>query len=365
MVATGKPRGRSSGRAGVSARLLVAGLSIIASCVPLAAQTTDQIKIGHQVPPTFETSYRELARDGGFLAKQRLNASITGFAAGLTAVQAVVSGSVDFGCESIVSVLAAMRQGADLRILEMVNADNSYIIVARDNLATPADFRGKRWGVSQVGAISQTYSTLWLGHHGIKQNEVEWIPIGGQQARGRALLARQIDATMLTFGDWVKIGNEPGIRLVSNLADVVPPLPFSSCFATRQTVQGKPELVQRFINGIMQAVRHAHTGEGKAAYLAAYKAANESSLTDRQLDQLYDYFFKQHPFLVDPNGGMYPEVLHKNLQMLVADKTLDAMPPLDKVWEPRFVQQFLGEFGWYDARTGTAGHYLRDLVQPK
>jgi ABC-type nitrate/sulfonate/bicarbonate transport system substrate-binding protein len=339
--------------------------ALAAWSAPIAAQTMDQIKIGHQVPPTFETVYRNLALDGGFFAKQRLDVKITGFTAGLTAVQAVVSGSVDFGCESIVSVLAAMRQGADFRILEMVNADNSYVIVARDDVATPADFRTKRWGVSQVGAISQTYSMLWLGHHGIKDNEVAWIPIGGQQARGRALLARQIDATMLTFGDWVRIQNEPGIKLVANLSDAVPPLPFSSCFATRQTVQSKPDIVQRFVNGLMQAVRYARTPEGKGAYLAAHKAQNETSLTDRQRDQFYDFFFKQNALLVDPNGGMYPDVLYKNLRMLVADKTLDVMPALDKVWEPRFVQQFLGEHGWYDVRTGTAGHYLRDLVNRK
>ena len=365
MIGSGKSRAYGIRRPGAAASVLLLMLGVAAWGAPAAAQGMDQIKIGHQVPPTFETSYRHFARDGGFFAKQRLNATITGFTAGLTAVQAVVSGSVDFGCESIVSVLAAMRQGADFRILEMVNADNSYVIVARDSIATPADFRRKRWGVSQVGAISQTYSVLWLAHHGIKDNEVEWIPIGGQQARGRALLARQIDATMLTFGDWIRIQSEAGIKLVANLSDAVPPLPFSSCFATRQTVQNKPDIVQRFVNAIMQAVRHARSAEGRAAYIATYKTDSESNLTARQFDQFYDYFFKQNPLLVDPNGGMYPDVLYKNLQMLVADKTLDAMPALDRVWEPRFVQQFLGEAGWYDVRSGTAGHYLRDLLTPK
>jgi ABC-type nitrate/sulfonate/bicarbonate transport system substrate-binding protein len=357
-----KPQAGHIPRRGISPLLLATALGLAAWSGPAGTQTMDQIKIGHQVPPTFETVYRHLALDRGFFARQRLDVKITGFSAGLTAVQAVISGSVDFGCESIVSVLTAIRQGADLRILEMINADNSYVIVARDNIAAPADFRKKRWGVSQVGAISHTYSTMWLGHQGIKDNEVDWIPIGGQQARSRALLARQIDTTMLTFGDWVGIQNEPGIKLVAHLSDAVPPLPFSSCFATGRTAQGKPDIVQRFINGLMQSVRYARTPEGKAAYLAAHKAQNGTHLSDPQLDQFYDFFFKQNAFLVDPNGGMYPDVLYQNLRMLVADKTLEVMPALEKVWEPRFVQQYLGEHGWYDVRSGTAGHYLRDLV---
>ena len=327
---------------------------------PVAAQNKDQVKIGHQAPPTFETVYRNFALDAGMFAKQGIDAKIVGFTAGLTTVQAVASGSVDFGCESIVSVMAAMRQGADFRILEMINADNSYVIVASDKTSSPVDLRGKRWGVSQVGAISQTYSKLWTDHFGV--GNVEWIPIGGQSARGRALLAGQIDATLLTIGDWIRIQKQPGIKLMGNLADVVPPLPFSSCFATYKTVQDKPELTQRVMNGLLNAVRHARTPEGKAAYIASYKLQNETDLTSDQLDQFYDYFFNKNPVLVDPNGGMYPDVLYKNLEMMVADKTLDAMRPLDKVWEPKFVQQYLGENGWYDSQTRTGGHYLRDLV---
>jgi ABC-type nitrate/sulfonate/bicarbonate transport system substrate-binding protein len=348
----------------VSPTLLAVVAGIATGSCPAGAQKMDAIKLGHQYPPTYETVYRNLALDGGFFSKQRLEAKISGFTAGLTTVQAVASGSVDFGCESIVSVMAAVRQGADFRILEMINADNSYVIVASDTIASPAQLRGKRWGVSQVGAISQTYSLLWLKQQGVG-NDVQWIPIGGQEARGRALLAHQIDATLLTIGDWIKIQRQPGIKSVGNLSDAVPPLPFSSCFATRQTVQDKSGIVQRFINSLMDSVRYARTADGKQAYLAAYRRHNETNLTDQQLDQFYDYFFKQNALLVDPNGGMYPEVLHKNLQMLVADKTLDVMPALDKVWEPRFAQQYLGENGWYDVQTNTAGHYLRDLLNRK
>jgi len=343
--------------------MLLAALSVAVFGSPAQAQAKDHVRLGHQAPPTFETVYRNLAVSAGYFAKQGIDANIVGFTAGLTTVQAVASNSVDYGCESIVSVMTAMRQGADFRILEMINADNSYVIVTGAKIAAPADLRGKRWGVSQVGAISQTYAKLWLDHFGV--GDVEWIPIGGQSARGRALLAGQIDATILTIGDWIRLEKQPGIRLMGNLADVVPPLPFSSCFATEKTVEEKPELTQRVINALLDSVRFARTPNGKAEYIAAYKEANDTDLTAEQLDEFYDYFFAKNPFLIDPNGGMYPDVLYKNLKMMVADKTLEAMPPMDKVWEPKFVQNYLGKNGWYDAATQTSGHYLRDLLNRK
>jgi NitT/TauT family transport system substrate-binding protein len=343
-----------------SASLALASAGAAATAV---AQSRDKVALGHQAPPTFETIYRNLALDGGFFTKQGIDAKITGFTAGLTTVQAVASGSIDFGCESILSVLTAMRQGADFRILEMINADNSYVVVAHDKAATPADLRKKRWGISQAGNISQTFSMLWLNHYGV--SDVEWIPVGGQSARGRALVAGQIDATLMTFGDWTRIQKQPGIKMMGSIADVLPPVPFSSCFATRQTVQDKPDLAQRVINALMDAARYARTPEGKRAFLESYKKENEGNHSDQQLNQFYAYFFEQNPILVDPNGGMYPDVLYKNLQMMVADKTLPAMLPLDKVWEPKFVAQYLGVNGWYDTKAKTGGHYLRDLLNRK
>ena len=329
------------------------------------AQPKESIKIGGYFPPTFETTYERYAIDGGFLAKEGLDAKFVGFTAGLTSVQAATSGSVDIACESPVTAIMAIRQGAELRILSIVNAESSYAIVARDTIKSAADLRGKKWGISQVGSISQTYGSLWLSGNKMSDKDIQFVPIGGQSARARALSANQIDVTLVSAGDWLKLDGQPGVRLLGYLTDVVPPLPFDSCFVTKQTLETRPGMIQKFVNGVMNGVRHARTAEGKRGYLESFKADNANAFTDPQLDRLYNIYFNESPTAIDPNGGMYPELMQRTMQTLVDDKTLDALLPLERVWAPQFLAKYIAENGWYDTKTNTSGHAFRDLLMKK
>jgi hypothetical protein len=66
---------------------------------------------------------------------------------------------------------------------------------------------------------------------------------------------------------------------------------------------------------------------------------------------------------MDPNGGLYPEIYVGNMKSMVEEKTLDSMMPLDKLVDARFVDQYLGNNGWYDVTTGKGGNYLRDMLR--
>src|SRR5262245_6677377 len=225
---------------------------------PASAQQAAQIKFGGQFPPTFEYVYRHYALDGGFLGKQGLRAEFVGFSAGLTGIQALASGSVDFACEGVGSFLAAIQAGADLRIVFVPNANNSYVIATRASIDKPENLAGKKWAVTQVGAISHSYAVLWLRHN-MKENSVDWIPIGGEAARARALLAGQVDATLLNVGELLRIEAQTGIKRMAYLRDTLPPLPNSACATTGKTVRERADVVQRFVNGNLDAIRAART----------------------------------------------------------------------------------------------------------
>jgi len=349
---------------------LVAATLMAAQVVPAAAQQPYQLRIGGQTPPVFEYMYWHHSIRNGFFKKYGIEARFVGFTAGLTGTQALAGGSIDVGCDGVSSIISAIGQGASLRTVQMINGDNTYAILARDTFAKPADLRGKRWAITQMGAISQTYSALWLDANGVKAEKgdvVDWVPVGGTAARVRAVIAGQVDAGIITMGDWVRIRNEKGIKLLGKLADSVPPLPLSLCAVTTKLIAERPDVVQGYINGSLDAVRHARTPEGKAEIIKLTRELNPAKLTDEELDEIYEYHFgaKSSPFVIDPNGGMYPEVLAGNIAMMVADKSLKAPLPIDKVWEPRFVNAYLAENGWYDARTNKAPVFLRDLLSQR
>lgn len=345
--------------------IAIAGLSAGSLLPPAFAQPVGQVKFGGQFPPTFEYVYRHYALDDGFLEKQGLRAEFVGFSAGLTGIQALASGSVDFACEGVGSFLTAIQAGADLKIVFVPNANNSYVIVTRANIDKPENLAGKKWAVTQVGAISHSYAVLWLRQHNMKENSVDWIPIGGEAARARALLAGQVDATLLNIGELLRIEAQPGIKRMAYLRDTLPPLPNSACATTGKVLRERADIVQRFVNGNLNAIRAARTPSGKQQYLAAAKKYDDHGYTDKQYDELYDFYIAspKNPLSLDPNGGMYPDVLQENMRIMVAAGSLKAVFPLEKVWEPRFVLQYLADNGWFDVATGKGGQYLKDLLK--
>jgi ABC-type nitrate/sulfonate/bicarbonate transport system substrate-binding protein len=152
---------------------------------PAAAEQLVPFRIGMQLPAIFEYLYVNYAIESGLLKKEGIDGKITGFTAGLTATQAVAGGSLDAACDGFTSSASAIARGSPARTVYSVNADNTYVIVTRDTITKPEDLRGKKWAITQMGAISQTYAALWLNKKGLPEGTVDWIPIGGTAARAR------------------------------------------------------------------------------------------------------------------------------------------------------------------------------------
>jgi NitT/TauT family transport system substrate-binding protein len=351
------------GRTCVTVILGAAFASLIAASA--SAQPLTTFRIGSQSPPIFEYLYINYAIEGGFLRAQGLDAKFVGFTAGLTATQALAGGSLEGACDGFTGTASAIERGAATKTVYSVNADNTYVIVVRDTIAKPQDLRGKKWAISQVGAISQTYAALWLSKNSLPDGTVDWIPIGGGTARARALLAGQVDAALLTAGEWLRIREQKGVRMLAAVSESVPPLPLNLCVVPTKLINEKPALVQGFVTGMLNAVRHARTPEGRVAYLKLAREVDPTGYTEKQYEEMYDFYFgpKGNPLAVDPNGGLYPEVYVANMKSMVAEKSLDAVMPLEKLIDSRFVNQYIGDNGWYDVTTGKSGNYLRDMLK--
>jgi NitT/TauT family transport system substrate-binding protein len=346
-------------------RVMVAVVLTAIAAVPAAAQQLVPFRIGMQLPPLFEYLYVHYAVETGLLRNEGIDAKIVGFTAGLTATQAVAGGSLDAACDGFTSSVSAIARGSPARTVHSVNADNSYVIITRDSITKPEDLRGKKWAITQMGAISQTYAALWLSKKGLPDGTVDWIPVGGVAARARAVIAGQVDAALITAGEWVRIEQQKGIHRLATLSDSVPPLPLELCVATTQMINERPNVVQGFVNAMLHAARQARTAEGKATYIKIARQADPTGYTDEQYDKLYDLYLgpKANPLVIDPNGGLYPEIYIVNMRSMVEEKTLDAMLPFDKLADARFVDQYIGNNGWYDVTTGKGGNYLRDLLR--
>ncbi len=88
--------------------------------------------------------------------------------------------------------------GADITIL---GGGLNFIpdkLIARPDIKTPEDFRGKRIAISRFGSSSEVNLRICLEKLGVKTELTQIIQVGGVSTRQTALLAGQVDATILS-----------------------------------------------------------------------------------------------------------------------------------------------------------------------
>ena len=153
---------------------------------PATAQQLVPFRIGSQTPPIFEYVYINYAIEGGFLE--------TGDRRKVRRVHRRADDDASHGRRQPRCGMRWFhrhrqrhRAGSPAKTVYSVNADNTYVIVTRDTISKVDDLRGKKWAITQMGAISQTYAALWLSKNGLPDGPVDWIPIGGTSARARAV----------------------------------------------------------------------------------------------------------------------------------------------------------------------------------
>jgi ABC-type nitrate/sulfonate/bicarbonate transport system substrate-binding protein len=122
-----------------------------------------------------------VAKDGGFFQKEGLDVELKQFTAGKFALQAFLSGAIDYAVSGEVPVALATLQGNQTRVVTQVveSTVNEVRMVARrdDNLTTPAEyFKAKRRKLAtSFGGGPEFYTYSFLKHYGIPAASVEII----------------------------------------------------------------------------------------------------------------------------------------------------------------------------------------------
>ena len=97
------------------------------------------------------------AEEKGFFNKYGVDAQLVFVRGAPTLNAAMVSGDIQLGYTGGTAVLGATVGGADLKILAVFTNRVTYDLVARPNIKSLEDLRGKQVGVTSIGG------TNWMG----------------------------------------------------------------------------------------------------------------------------------------------------------------------------------------------------------
>jgi ABC-type nitrate/sulfonate/bicarbonate transport system substrate-binding protein len=192
-----------------------------------------------------------LAEDARLFQKYGLDAKIV-HARGAIPVQALVSGSVEFGAFSGSSTVAAALAGSDI---VFVAAKGNFAVmsfwVRPDSLIKSlAELRGKTIGVTRASSASHTIARLALKSSGLTDRDVKYLHHGGLPESFASLDQGIVDASMGS-------PPRPGFKELVDLSSLKIPFLQGAIEVQRSFLQNRRETVINMLKAYVETIKLA------------------------------------------------------------------------------------------------------------
>ena len=210
-----------------------------------------------------------VAKDRGLFRRYGLDVRFIQMPTSSVAVAALIAGEIDMGVIGPGHLLNAVSAGADVVGIANLVQKLDYRFVSRPEIKTPEDLRGKSVAISGPGAVSHIVALLSLQRLGLDANQakIAFLTIPGTEVNRRAALeTKKVDATSLN-GSVGDLYARRGYTMLFNFKDSGVTMPQTMIVTTRRTIAAKPEVVEAYVKGFVEAI----------AYLL--EPANKSSVT--------------------------------------------------------------------------------------
>jgi ABC-type nitrate/sulfonate/bicarbonate transport system substrate-binding protein len=309
-------------------RRIFVGL-IGAAALPGRALAADKIvggTLGGQAPlwPFY------VAARKGLFAAQNLDVEINFAQSGPAVAQQLTGGSFDVALSlGNDNAMHAIDKGAPLAIVRIIGNTAPYALIAKPELKSIADLKGKTISVGQANDVTTVYFERMAAANGLKRSDYDEFVAGVAAARFAALKAGVADAAFvlppLNFQ-----ANAAGYVTLGFSADYVKDLPFTGMVVRRAWAAANGSQLKRLLaatdNAIAWLADDAHRGEAIDVLVNAAHAKADDAEASYDLLRRIAYF--------EPVS----QVSRRKLQNLIdAERSLnmvDASLTVDKLTMP-------------------------------
>ena len=160
-----------------------------------------------------------IAMDQGYYKAEGLNARFIELASP-SMIRAGMSGNVNFVPIPSGGAQAVLRGGAKLKYVVNQSLSSQYVFVARPEIKTPEDLRGKTIGFARPGAADYDEGATVLSRYFKMQlgRDYKVLSLPGDPERVGALLDKDIDAAMVSTAQAIR-AVQGGMNIVLRTGD--------------------------------------------------------------------------------------------------------------------------------------------------
>jgi ABC-type nitrate/sulfonate/bicarbonate transport system substrate-binding protein len=249
------------------------------------------------------------------------------------AVTGLVRGDIALANIPYHLVVAAISQGAPIRMVLPANAAAEFVIVGRRDRRTMEDLAGRRIANSLPGG--DTVVLAALDKAGMSPQDVKLVTLRDSPAKAAALLAGRVDAATLEYIDYERLRvEEPSLRLVARQVDVFPPYPAAVWAVSSKWADDHRALLQSLVDGMLTGYEALYDADGKTAWEDAAQQTGEG--TERSLlRKTFDYY-REIDFWPTRDAIYSPMAHDRVVAAYVKTGGLEKAESYDRVWDASF-----------------------------
>lgn len=272
---------------------LVVGFSIAS---PASAQ--DKVRLGLSSVSALHSAVW-VAEEKGLFRKHGIDTEIIVTGQGGTAgIGALLANDIQLASSAGDSLVnAALRGGDTVMIAGVVNKGLQRVIV-KPEIKTPEELRGKRVGVTRIGAVSHSVLLMVLQRWNMTSKDIQVMQIGSSPNMLASLDKGGIEGAVLTIPSMF-VAEDRGYRVLLDMADTDIFYLHTMLATTRGYLKNHREKVGRFLKGYLEGIAYVKQHKKESIEVVKKKlrigAAQERNL-ERSIDLLSSKYYEVTPY---------------------------------------------------------------------
>jgi len=277
----------------------LAGIGLILALLPAhRALAQEKLRVGLSSVSGLHAALW-VAEEKGLFRKQGVDPEVIvtgqGGNAGISALLAndiqIVNSAGD------VLVAAALHGGDTVMIASVVNKGLQRL-VTKPEIRNPADLKGKRVGVTRIGAISHSVLLMMLQRWRMTANDIQILQLGSSPNMLASLDKGGVDGAVLTIPSMF-VAEDRGYRVLLDMGDTDIYYLHTMVATTRQYIKNNRDKVLRFLRGFVGGIAFVKQNKKDSVEIVKKKlrlGPEQTQNLERSLDLLTAKYYESIPY---------------------------------------------------------------------
>jgi len=281
-------------------RVIMLCLILLSDALLLAvrAEAQDKIRMGLSSVSALHSAMW-VAEQKGLFRKYGIDTEIIVTGQGGTAgISALLANDIQLVASAGDALVAAALQGADTVMIAGVVNKGLQRIMVRPDIKTPAELRGKRVGVTRIGAVSHSVLLMILKRWNMSPTDVQVLQVGSSPNMLASMEKGGLDAAVITIPSMF-VAEDRGYKVLLDLADTDIYYLQTMVATTRSYVKTNRDKAIRFLKGYLEGIAYFKQNRKESLEVVKKKLrldANQERNLEKAFDLLNTKYYEAMPY---------------------------------------------------------------------